>query len=332
MGQNNRYKSLAKVIQAFVDKNTWSQADLARKVGIGTPALRKLLVELEQSGMKLHQDSEPPQAYWSVEKTWFPGGILLADADYPTLLRAVFELPETRARHSLLGKLLGRNASPGAADRVSSRESSDGEDLYYDVVQEALLKSQALKIRYLSQSRGSEGWRLVSPQKLVAQPHPRLLAWCHQAHELRWFRLDNVLQASISATEKFIVAVASLISRVLNESVDGFHAPKSEGTKQLAFSVRYPEANWVKKNLLSSMRVDERGSTAEVLRIACGSGGGPVVARFVVGLGEAARAEGPVLTALVMMLAEGALGRHAKENKRAGKRADGVNAAGKGQG
>lgn|GEM_PF-477520 len=317
MGQQNRYKSFARVVQAFVEQRTWAQAALARHVGISAKALHTLLEELQQSGMKLHRESDPPQVYWSVEKSWYPGGILLSDEDYPTLLRAAFELPESRGRRSLLGKILGPMASPEVAERVSARKSSESEDLSYDVVQAALLEGKPLRIRYLSQSRGAEGSRIVSPQKLISHPHARLVAWCHQAKGLRWFRLDNVLKANIDETAKFIAVNADEVNRMLQESVDGFHEPQPNGPGELGFFVRFPEANWVKRNLLSSMRVDESGSTREGLRIVCGAGGTPVVARFIVGLGEAARAEGALLSGLVLELAAGATRQHAGGPKRA---------------
>jgi predicted DNA-binding transcriptional regulator YafY len=307
MGQQNRYKSLAAVIQAFIGQKVWAQAALARKVGLSTAALRTLLRELQASGMRLHQEAEPPQIYWSVEKGWLPGGTVLSEEDYPTLLRAVFALPESSARQSLLKKILGTRGGEEAVVRVSSRSSSEEEELAFVVVQAALLEHKAMRIRYLTQSRGAADWRVVSPQRLVPQPRPRLLAWCHQARELRWFRLDNVLRATLAEQEPFQVVQEAAVKRVLEESVDGFHAPKAEAQGELAFSVRYPEANWVKANLLSSMAVDEPRSSPEALRIVCGARGAPVVARFVVGLGDAAKPEGPLLKELVRGLAEGAL-------------------------
>ncbi len=328
MGQQNRYKSLARVVQAFVAHRTWAQAALAREVEISAKALHTLLEELQQSGMKLHRESDPPQVYWSVEKSWYPGGILLSDEDYPTLLRAAFELPESRGRRSLLGKLLGPKASPDVAERVSARKSSESEDLSYEVVQSALIDRKPLRIWYLSQSRGTEGARIVSPQKLISHPHARLVAWCHQAKSLRWFRLDNVLKANIDETEKFIAVNSAEVNRMLQESVDGFHETHAEGARELAFFARLPEANWVKRNLLSSMRVDESGSTREGLRIVCGAGGAPVVARFIVGLGEAAKAEGALLSGLVLDLAAGATRRHAGGPKRAEGRSEARGRAG----
>ncbi|MDX2053246.1 MAG: WYL domain-containing protein [Polyangiaceae bacterium] len=335
MGQQNRYKSVTRVFQAFAEQRTWKQAELARDVGISADALRTLLQELQASGMKLHQESEPPQVYWSVPKGWFPGGILLSDSDFPTLLRAAFELPESTARTSLLKKILGTQGHPEATELVLTREGNPREDLAYEVVQKALVENKALQLLYLTQSRGVEGSRVVSPQKLVTRPHPRLLAWCHQTCELRWFRLDNVLSASLGNAEAFVTCSAEAVKRVLKESVDGFHGSEPEGSEELAFFVRHPEASWVKKNLLSSMRVDARGSTSEGIRIVCGRRGAPVVARFVVGLGAAARAEGPLLKAQVVNLAEESLRVHTGGVKRTAGRTPRVSAvklAAKGKG
>jgi len=135
----------------------------------------------------------------------------------------------------------------------------------------------------------------------VIGPPTRFIVFCHEAKSLKWFRLDNVRRAHVDDAEPFREAEPGQVEAMLKESVDGFH---HGGPVQCSFFVREPECRWVEHNLPVSMTPERvpRGlrfttTTAGVLRLA----------RFVVGLGVAARAETPELAELVQELARGAL-------------------------
>jgi hypothetical protein len=77
VGRRSPTESIARIYQAFLRERTWTQAALTREVGIGTPALRKRLDELTTLGMPLErEEGDPPHIYWTVPRSWFPGGML----------------------------------------------------------------------------------------------------------------------------------------------------------------------------------------------------------------------------------------------------------------
>jgi len=71
--------------------------------------------------------------------------------------------------------------------------------------------------------------------------------------------------------------------------------------------VRLPEARWVALNLPSGLTVDPHEGVADGVRVRCSTAAVLRVARFVVGLGEAARVDTPELAGCVRELARGAL-------------------------
>jgi hypothetical protein len=72
VGQRSSTETVVAIVQAFLRRRTWSQAELARDVGIAVPALRKRLVELTASGFPLERDEDHPHVFWSVPRDWFP--------------------------------------------------------------------------------------------------------------------------------------------------------------------------------------------------------------------------------------------------------------------
>ena len=88
----------------------------------------------------------------------------------------------------------------------------------------------------------------------------------------------------------------------LASSVDGYN----DGTDEaLRFQVRVPECAWVRGNLLPGMAIEQDAHGDGITVVAHGAA--LVVARYVVGLGGAARAEGASLKGLVRQLAQAAI-------------------------
>jgi hypothetical protein len=85
--------------------------------------------------------------------------------------------------------------------------------------------------------------------------------------------------------------------------LDGFH----QGGQAVpsAFTVLGPEARWVAETLPAPMTQEP---VPGGVRLSATTAGVLPLARFVVGLGRAARAETPELRAMVEALARGALG------------------------
>ena len=303
MGQKTAGESLAAIIQAFVKRRTWQQADLARHVDLGVPALRKRLLELRASGMPLSDERETPHVYWSVPKTWFPGGVGLAGKDVEALLRLLGRMPKSAERdrlmHAALECLPGK-AEPTAA--VVTPEVSDPEERFLDVVVDAAERRMPLRFRYYSASRGSDSLRHASVHRVVVGPPARFIGMCHREDRLKWFRIDNVTDASVDTVTVFRDAPKAAIDELVAGSLDGYYDPKAKKERH-TFFVREPEARWVAKNLLEGMRVEEgRGG----IRVAAETTAVSRLARYVVGLGDAARAETKTLREEVLRLARGA--------------------------
>ena len=308
MGTRDNYESVTRAIQAFASQHTWQQAELARRVGIGTPALRRLLLNLMESGMPLEKDDEHPHVYWSVPRHWFPGGVFFDVEDWEVLVHAVLRIGDDVRRAKLLGRLLsGRTAMGKVQDGVERlNQSVMGAPLTSEeqgtilLIEQSLLLNRPLSINYYSTSAGRLRWRVVTPQRLIVEPHRRLVAYCHDNQELRWFRVDNI-QRALLAEERIATAVPPEdVERYIASSPDGFH----DGSNQeLAFTVKQPTASWIAGNLLPGMRIEreDRGVLRVVTR-----GGALVVARFIVGLGGDGTAESKQLRALVCDLATAA--------------------------
>jgi predicted DNA-binding transcriptional regulator YafY len=184
---------------------------------------------------------------------------------------------------------------------VAAREPSAPEAEFLERIEEAAAKRLALRCRYLS-SRGRDAWRHLSVQRIVPGPPVRLVAYCHRSERLKWFRVDNVAAAALDPDEPFVRAPVDQVEAMIRSSLDGFadQGPPA----RYSFLVRLPEARWVAKNLLDGMRAEEIDGG---IRVTVETTALPRLARYVVGLGGAARCETPALLEAVAELAQGAL-------------------------
>lgn len=308
MGQRSNTETVVAVVQAFLQVRSWKQASLADHVGVGVPALRKRLHELEAQGFPLTREEDHPDVWWSVPKDWFPGGVAFGSDDVPELLRQLYRLPKSVARDRFIRRLiatsprqteLARNAGP----TLVTAAVTESEETYLPLAEDAAARRVPLAFKYFTASRGAVEWRHASIQRITIGPPARFLAVCHRDAGLKWFRLDNVLGAHLDETIAYRPADTAAVGKVLAESLDGFH--HGGAAVRCAFVVREPESRWVANNLPGAMTGDAvpggtrfSATTAGVLRLA----------RFVVGLGSAARVETAELALLVKELAEGALG------------------------
>jgi predicted DNA-binding transcriptional regulator YafY len=317
VGQRTATESIVAIVQAFLEKRTWTQADLARRVEIGVPAVRRRLDELAASGMPLARDEDHPHVYWSVPKDWFPGGVLFAGEDVKALLRQLSHLPRGKERDRLLDVVCRSvpNATP-PSPAIVPRAASGAEERFLAVVEDAAARGKALRFRYFTASRGVDGMRYASVHRVLVGPPARFLATCHRSGALKWFRLDNVFDAAIDDVEPFRPADPSAVEARLAKSLDGFFDDREpEGPH--VFFVRAPESRWVAKNLLEGMTVEDvRGGIEVTARTTAVER----LARFVVGLGAAAEAGTPHLRQVVVAIAEGALAANARTNKAKAKR------------
>ena len=95
MGSRSNAETLAAIFVAFTRQPTWSQAELARELGISSRQVRDRIEELHQAGIQFERQEERPHVYWSVPKGWFPGGLLLTAKDSLKLLRHIVRAPRS---------------------------------------------------------------------------------------------------------------------------------------------------------------------------------------------------------------------------------------------
>ena len=305
MGQRSKTETVVVILQAFLQKRSWTQADLARVVDIGVPAISKHLNELADNGFPLTHEKDHPHVWWSVPKNWFPGAVLFDSKSVPELLRQLSRLRRSAARDKLIHKILEAAPRPLIASHdpstVVTPEPSKSEEMHLPTVEDAATKRVCLKFHYFTAGRGALEWRHASVHRVSPGPPARFVAVCHKREELRWFRVDTVLGAHLDPSQPYRSADPARVDAMVKESVDGYH---SGDAVQCSFFVGEPTSRWVERNLPSPMVAEvvpgglrATGKTAGVLRLA----------RFVVGLGADARVETPELALLVAELARGAL-------------------------
>jgi predicted DNA-binding transcriptional regulator YafY len=299
-------ETVAGIIGAFLVNRTWKQAELARRLEMTVPALRKRLLEL-QGPLRLESEEDHPHVYWSVPKDFFPGGLLVKRDEVPELLRLLARLPKSAARNRMIEAIVERipQAAPAIVP-IAAPEISAREEQHLSVIEDAGRKGVALRFGYYTASRGAEGQRHASVHRVFPGPPARFVATCHRAHKLKWFRVDNVTAAALDEHAPFHDAKDAAIDAFLAESLDGFH--EGGPAQEVAFFVREPEARWVARNLMSGMKPEDHDGG---IRVTVNTSSIGRVARWVVSLGDAVTCETPTLAAAVATIARGALARSA---------------------
>lgn len=304
MGQRSTTETLAGIYQAFLAKRTWRQPELAKELGIGVEALRRVLFELMEKGMPLERDEEDrSRVYWSVPSDWFPESVLFKREEVPELLRQLRRVPQGPGRKRLLDLVLARLPRAKISDEaVVPAASRPEEEQFLDIVEQSASDRLSLAMKYYTAGRGDVGDRHVSVHRVLLGPPARLVATCHRSNTLKTFRVDSIVSGRLDREEPFRSADDAAVNAYLKASVDGFHG---EGTAQLlSFLVQNPDARWVKNNLPPGMKAEPAG---DGIRVSVHTAALRRVAQFVVGLGAAAAPESPTLAREVAVLARGAL-------------------------
>lgn len=307
MGRLSGTETALALVVAFIEKDSWTQADLARRLGIGVAAMRKRLNELIDAGVPVQREEDPPHVHWTVPKKWIPSGVRLDPADVAELLRLLNRLPNSALRNRLAARVLQGTAhtrprTTDAPPAVLVPALDPHEERWLSVVEDTTRGCEVLSLNYLSTSGGGMQRRQVSPHRVVVGPPARFLVTCHRDGELKWFRVDRILHAEGAGKAGYRARPDGELDEAVRFSVNGFRS--GGALTRVAFRVRDPEARWVQGNLPQPLTSDPitggirvQGETAAIIQ----------VARFVVGLGGAAVPETPELRAVVRDLAEAAL-------------------------
>jgi predicted DNA-binding transcriptional regulator YafY len=305
VGQRSNTETIVAILKAFLDTRTWKQADLARHVGVLPATLHKRLGELQASGIPLQSERDHPHVFWSVPKSWYPGGVLLTSEQVTEVFRQLSRIPRGKARNQLLEILLKFMPARHTA-AVIPAETTAREEQHLPIVEDAANQKTALRFRYLTVTRGMEATRHASVHRVLVGPPARFLATCHRSGDMKWFRLESVSDARLDPNEPFRDQDSKTIDAHLRASLDGFH--EGGPPAKHAFFVSDPDARWVARNLMDGMEPEE---VPGGIRVTLETSAPKRLARFVVGLGSAARALTPVLAPVlaveVAALARGAL-------------------------
>jgi predicted DNA-binding transcriptional regulator YafY len=300
MGRRSSTETLARIVIAFLDQGTWKQADLARRCDVSTKALRARLDELTLAGMPIEYELDHPHAYWSVPPTWFPGGAVLKAADASLIARLLARLPTSQERQRAMRSVLA-----GAAASTLGNESEEGSRAgILSALEDAARARHAVEVRYTSPQRGYVEPRDLSVQRIVYGARLRFIGHCHRSERLKWYRVDRVETVAPRPERPFHAADPGDVDAIIAESFAGY---RSDTAVDCAFFVRLPESRWVIHNLPEPMAVAHHENG---VRITTRTAGLDLLARYVVGLGEAARAETPELRARVISLAQASLAAH----------------------
>jgi len=292
------------LLSALFEKKTWRQAELADRAGLTSESVRRHMLELRDEGVPLEREEDGNQVYWSVPNTWGPAGVVIQSTDLDALLRIVIRHPKGATRDRLLARILPALPSPALWRRMvemvsTGSESSDHR--YLDVVEDAAAKETTLWMRYFSSHRGVVEARWISVQRVL--PPDRLVAWCHRAEHLKWFRVDRIMESRMDPNSIYHRAAVRDVETYIGASIDGFAG--QEPIRRNVFVVRAPDDRWVLGNL--PFEADAVEPVADGTRISVDTHATISLARFVVGLGEAVHVETDELRELVTVLARGAL-------------------------
>jgi predicted DNA-binding transcriptional regulator YafY len=237
-----------------------------------------------------------------VPKSWYPGGVLFTGDQIAQLFRHLSRVPNGKARNQLIESLLKYLPSRSAVAAVVPAETTSREEQHLPAIEDSATEKVSLQFRYLTVGRGKESVRHASVHRVLLGPPARFIATCHRANDLKWFRVENVSDAKLDKHEAFRDADPKRVDAHLRASLDGFH----EGglPARHAFFVSDPEARWVARNLIEGLQAEE---VPGGIRVTVETSALKRLARFVVGLGAAAKPLTPALEAEVVTLAQGAL-------------------------
>lgn len=302
MGRKSGVATVGAILEAFDAQKSWRQPDLARRVGVSVPALRKHLAELVHV-LPLDERRTGQDVAWELPRGWTASGLQVPQATVASVVRLLARSPRTKLRDEVLAALLRKSPNAPRSLGVEAAALSENEERVLPLLEDAAARRVTVSMRYVSASRGGEQSRCVSVARVLPGPPVRFVGFCHLTGELRRFRAEGVRALALAPEERFVAVAEAEVDAFVAQAVDGY--AERGGPRECAFEVRAPEARWVRQNLLDGMQAADRPGGA--VRVTADGRALRAVARYVVGLGEAARCQTPELAAEVRALAEGAL-------------------------
>jgi predicted DNA-binding transcriptional regulator YafY len=244
-----------------------------------------------------------------MEPGWFPGSVRWTAREVAELIPVLLRAPQSATRDAAIERILRvipRERVPARTrEAIEAPTRTTTEQEHEALVVDAALRRHALFVRYYSTERDAVSARVVSVQRVVSDTPVRFVGWCHERNELLWFRVDNVRTVRVDRAEHFHEADPTEVERFVSESVEGFRQMKPVSC---VFTVRDPEARWAQRNLPAARQGQYVIEAIEGgVRVQITTAGVVPLARWLVGVGAAGRAESAELAAQVEALARGAL-------------------------
>jgi proteasome accessory factor C len=183
-----------------------------------------------------------------------------------------------------LAKLEAAAGTPATADRVLAAPSDPGDPQVVTTVTDALARGRRLRLRYWVPARDEATERDVDPLRLFTSDGQAYLAgWCYLVDDLRTFRLDRVLEATLLDEDVDVPAEAR--RRALDKDL---FTPAPDD-RLVTFSLD-PAARWV-ADYYPCEEVAERGDGGLVVRLRVHDDAW--VRRVALGLAGVGRVEDP---------------------------------------
>lgn len=302
VGKRSSTETLICVFIAFWERRTWTQVELAQLLGVEPDVARSILDELARRGWPLEHEGTPPHVSWSLPRDFFPRELLPRAHALRPLLRVIARSTNMQERDALVRTLGGNLPTPArllVEDLVPRRVTPD-EARALSFIEGALAERVPIAVRYYSPRRGRISDSVLSVQRVLLGPPGRCVGFCHASERLRWLRVDSLISVCRAQVSYHQRATDELEAFITN-NVEGLAQRQAE---RLVFRVRDPEARWVRGSLPEGLAArDIEGG----IRVETDTAGLLPIARFVVGLGDAAQVESRALRDAVRALAEGAL-------------------------
>jgi proteasome accessory factor C len=202
-------------------------------------------------------------------------------------LRVLSEVPgivERAAIDRALAKLEAAAGTAAAADRVVVAPSMDGDPQVVATATEALARGRRLRLRYWVPARDEATERDVDPLRVFTTDGRAYLAgWCYLVDDLRTFRLDRVLEATV------LDVAVDVPDETRRRALDaGLFTPASDDPL-VTFSLD-PPARWL-ADYYPCEEVAERGDGGLIVRLRVRDGAW--VRRLALGLAGFGRVTDP---------------------------------------
>lgn len=168
----------------------------------------------EPRGYVLHPADDDPAAPLAIRGLWFNQSEIyallmmhqLAGSMEPGLVSAQSQALLARITH-LLGTADDDPKKVLSYIRILQSATKRRRSNWFELTARATVRRRRLRLVYYTRSRDQVSERMVSPQRLL---HYRenwyLLAWCHQAEDLRLFAVDAIREAELDRRKARSVA------------------------------------------------------------------------------------------------------------------------------